>query len=464
MKITEIIKKLNCNRNISLDHVMDIKRRYLGLYKATLLKLYDLGYASDPTCLNIPELSDLLHSNDSESFKDFINNKEYLSIGLGGKEDWSSKHFGYLKIINTDKEIKKFAGLLEELFYYREQCKQIDNFYEYYKKKLKDKKPIKMDIFMVGSSINTKGSFNICESVIECFEELQEDEEIKYYDISEIIYNKVCELLGSKNGLLVGVSREDEIKYLDQFLNGKERIIKCIDKTGKLLNKLRESVWSEEITYRNSKVGLFDKVLRDFAKVGEFPIEEVLEKCIKDVGIENIVGVSTERVYYKTKVEYKKYPIGGFILLSSLKDMIIENNLFSLDGVSGELYDVEALDKQGINYRGCPIKVRYYNYFDDLIEYVCVDIEQTEYFTEEESLNTWFSLTPTQVEFQPNTYKVGIFTENTCEEELYRLLCDYEAGKTVGNLSTRWSYNELERKKHYIFQKFLRPKVHFITK
>jgi hypothetical protein len=153
--------------------------------------------------------------------------------------------------------------------------------------------------------------------------------------------------------------------------------------------------------------------------------------------------------------------MGGFAIICSDTEMLFTNNLFCLDGISGEFYDVKYLDEQGILYLGCPINVRYYDYYGNLRSVKCVDIEQTEFYTEGESLNTWFSSSLNSIGFEDSPYE-SIFEEGSCEEELHKLFCDYHNGNPFGTLSAKWTKEELDERKDFFYRKFLKYKTKFI--
>lgn len=438
---------------------MEVKRKYLGFYRASLLKLYDLNYVSDPTCLNLQEIQDVLHERDSESLRDFQSGKEIISLGVGGKDDWNSDHFGYLALINKDEDVKRLLEALRDMFYYREQVTQIDNFYNYHHSQLEQGKSIKLEYRYVGSLVQPKGTYKICEGVIECYYPLKNNEVVKYCSISPIIYNKLCEDLNATDGLITGLTKEEEIRYLPQFLNGDERVTKGLDKTGKLVEKLREYAWVTKGT--RTRTGYFNEILSAFNTSGIYPVSETLNKCIEEYGLENIVGADSTGIYYKEKVDRKLASMGGFAIICSDTEMLFTNNLFGLDGISGEFYDVKYLDEQGILYLGCPINVRYYDYYGNLRSVKCVDIEQTEFYTEGESLNTWFSSSLNSIGFDDSPYE-SLFGEGSCEEELHKLFCDYHNGNPFGTLNAKWTKEELDERKDFFYRKFLKYKTKFI--
>lgn len=104
------------NYSISPKKFYDLKRRYLGLYKAKLLEAFDLGYTVEPEVFSE---SDFLKAYSEEGI-----NLEFQD-GIIVLKSWVF----YLEWLMSGKE-NEFYKLMFELLEYREACSSIDTAYD----------------------------------------------------------------------------------------------------------------------------------------------------------------------------------------------------------------------------------------------------------------------------------------------------------------------------------------------
>lgn len=104
------------NYSISPKKFYDLKRRYLGLYKAKLLEAFDLGYTVEPEVFSE---SDFLKAYSEEGI-----NLEFQD-GIIVFKSWVF----YLEWLMSGKE-NEFYKLMCELLEYREACSSIDTAYD----------------------------------------------------------------------------------------------------------------------------------------------------------------------------------------------------------------------------------------------------------------------------------------------------------------------------------------------
>lgn len=104
------------NYSISPKKFYDLKRKYLGLYKAKLLEAFDLGYTVEPEVFSE---SDFLKAYSEEGI-----NLEFQD-GIIQLKSWVF----YLEWLMSGKE-NEFYKLMCELLEYREACSSIDNAYD----------------------------------------------------------------------------------------------------------------------------------------------------------------------------------------------------------------------------------------------------------------------------------------------------------------------------------------------
>lgn len=104
------------NYSISPKKFYDLKRKYLGLYKAKLLEAFDLGYTVEPEVFSE---SDFLKAYSKEGI-----NLEFQD-GIIVLKSWVF----YLEWLMSGKE-NEFYKLMCELLEYREACSSIDTAYD----------------------------------------------------------------------------------------------------------------------------------------------------------------------------------------------------------------------------------------------------------------------------------------------------------------------------------------------
>lgn len=104
------------NYSIAPKKFYDLKRRYLGLYKAKLLEAFDLGYTVEPEVFSE---SDFLKAYSEEGI-----NLEFQD-GIIVLKSWVF----YLEWLMSGKE-NEFYKLMCELLEYREACSSIDTAYD----------------------------------------------------------------------------------------------------------------------------------------------------------------------------------------------------------------------------------------------------------------------------------------------------------------------------------------------
>jgi len=104
------------NYSISPKKFYDLKRKYLGLYKAKLLEAFDLGYTVEPEVFSE---SDFLKAYSEEGI-----NLEFQD-GIIVLKSWVF----YLEWLMSGKE-NEFYKLMCELLEYREACSSIDTAYD----------------------------------------------------------------------------------------------------------------------------------------------------------------------------------------------------------------------------------------------------------------------------------------------------------------------------------------------
>ena len=56
MRVMDYVKLMNKDKLIKVDRVCQLKKYYLSMYKAYMMKLYDMGYIKDPTKWDVVQI------------------------------------------------------------------------------------------------------------------------------------------------------------------------------------------------------------------------------------------------------------------------------------------------------------------------------------------------------------------------------------------------------------------------
>lgn len=446
MEVNGFLKKLT-KISISLPSICGIKKKYLALYRAGMVRLYDEGFIADPTWFRRGEILKLI--------------REYGIVNMvqtSSKVEVTSHMVDYAYTIGgIEEEGLRFLKSLRDCLKYKEFCRDIDIFYDV--NNIVSGKKVSIRPVYTGSRILMR-KYNISVPVVECFySNSLLGCEVGYESMLPYIYRKALDLLGiedqGQDSIFVrGMSREDEIRFCDLILDGK------VDVTGsgkEAFDAWMEShVWnfSEDSHYRFSKTGLFSYIYdREYEYVNQCR-RELIDKCIEKYGEENILYLTSVRVYIRKKADTVKFPVSQFIVFAEHEDRIDTEGRNVFEGYTGEVYPIEDFDSGYSAYTGCPIEL----YVDDSKK-LFVDFEQTSY--SETGAQPWFSCNDDiSIDFDESYYQNGVYPDGSYEDQVFRALGDAEAGKVVGEIkmpSTTDEEKELEEAKLRVFKEIIVP-------
>ena len=322
------------NYSISPKKFYDLKRKYLGLYKAKLLEAFDLGYTVEPEVFSE---SDFLKAYSEEGI-----NLEFQD-GIIQLKSWVF----YLEWLMSGKE-NEFYKLMCELLEYREACSSIDNAYDGIKMyKAKASKSLTW-----GVSYTSTGMVGTSRMV----------------QLNEITYQLLLEggyRLGKyelTHPLIYGLSEEWDVP-VSQVLNTTIFPYVTIEDIRFCLG----DVFNSEVVFSNPQVQeLFGNYLNRHSNslrlydLGRKEFFEELDEELTPLRYQNIsvLGISD---YYIFTSELKDdnyeelIPIGAFSMDYDTSEVLpLVNNLYGITGDFISLGSSSILEGD-YDYIGCPI-------------------------------------------------------------------------------------------------------------
>ncbi len=438
MEVKNFIQALKKQHSINPTFVRDVKKKYLSLYRANMLRLYDKGYISDPTCYNEKEIR-----------KNIIEYKISGMIRTSGKVVISSEQVGFALAKGVkSSESREFLSILRDVLYYREKCHDIDSFYDACGlSNVPDNKKVSFGISYTGSQIYTRKPYNLSEAILECFfYNRAMGKCIKRISLKEEIFNKALEILGipddTRDGLFVkGMSRKDEITYCNLIFDG--LVTSDGVERAKLEKWLINHIWNPHIDprYRYLKTGLYEYITTQEVDFMLACQKRLLNNCLEEYGTGNVLFLTTYEAYCLEDIDTITLPISVFVIFAENDDKVTAMDRNTLEGYSGEVYSVDNFSQEESGYYvGCPIEL----YSPDTpVKKLYVDIEQTSYFAEGK-VSSWFVCDDDRrVDFDKSFYKRGFFKDGSYEDAIFKALGDADEGNVVGRVK---SYKTLEEK------------------
>lgn len=353
---------------IKSSSIAEIKRYYLGMYHSYLIDLYDKGYISDPTIYNIDEIKE---------------NIEDLGIDLLKGRQLTSRYISFVHDYYTvnHKDAKdeiEFLDLLEKMHKMKEISENLDCLWEDKSIGTGSKKKVCLMLPSNQGVIKNPYSWNIDEGVLKSAYGLGYTYRFISWGRPLLSFIKTTFKLPSLD-LIKSFNSNLLIKHLPLILNGD---VELTGKDGRVLE-----AFMEKETTLNCHC-LKDWLLANKGK----DIDLIYKKC--KVKKENVKAMVEDGLYVQEIADIE-LPISHFIfatydfchnkteafrgIVKGLPESSIEvetllpkANLFL--GYSGQVYSLEYLEHNKINYAGVPISL----YKDDKTIEKYVDFEQTE--------------------------------------------------------------------------------------
>lgn len=353
---------------IKSSSIAEIKRYYLGMYHSYLIDLYDKGYISDPTIYNIDEIKE---------------NIEDLGIDLLKGRQLTSRYISFVHDYYTvnHKDAKdeiEFLDLLEKMHKMKEISENLDCLWEDKSIGTESKKKVCLMLPSNQGVIKNPYSWNIDEGVLKSAYGLGYTYRFISWGRPLLSFIKTTFKLPSLD-LIKSFNSNLLIKHLPLILNGD---VELTGKDGRVLE-----AFMEKETTLNCHC-LKDWLLANKGK----DIDLIYKKC--KVKKENVKAMVEDGVYVQEIADIE-LPISHFIFATYdfchnkteafrgivkglpessivVETLLPKANLFL--GYSGQVYSLEYLEHNKINYAGVPISL----YKDEKTIEKYVDFEQTE--------------------------------------------------------------------------------------
>lgn len=353
---------------IKSSSITEIKRYYLGMYHSYLIDLYDKGYISDPTIYNIDEIKE---------------NIEDLGIDLLKGRQLTSRYISFVHDYYTvnHKDAKdeiEFLDLLEKMHKMKEISENLDCLWEDKSIGTESKKKVCLMLPSNQGVIKNPYSWNIDEGVLKSAYGLGYTYRFISWGRPLLSFIKTTFKLPSLD-LIKSFNSNLLIKHLPLILNGD---VELTGKDGRVLE-----AFMEKETTLNCHC-LKDWLLANKGK----DIDLIYKKC--KVKKENVKAMVEDGVYVQEIADIE-LPISHFIFATYdfchnkteafrgivkglpessivVETLLPKANLFL--GYSGQVYSLEYLEHNKINYAGVPISL----YKDEKTIEKYVDFEQTE--------------------------------------------------------------------------------------
>lgn len=429
MRICEKVKDINKKVSINPTRVMSVKRYYLSLYRANMVYLYDNGYISDPTVFNEKEiLANMLDMNVKGI------------VGVTGKVELSEKFIKYALYKNKgDEDISHFLKILYNAVLNRNISLNIDKLYDSFNLSEGKKKKVSLSLVQSGSRIYSKNNFRLDEGVFKCLDVY--GSMTTFVSLNEFIYNSALEELGivkEDSSLFVdGLTCEEEIECCELILNG------YIPLDGKYKNKLEawlsNNKWSGSREYYKSE-GLYNWVMYLKAQSMIEEQSRVMNSLLDD-GY-NVRGMQSNGFFIDVDEDIL-FPVGIFVVDGGCDDLLPDYN--KLEGYTGEVFSIDYLLENDIQYVGCPIILKDIKGSDRYY----IDKEQTEL----KDTDSWFKVYNADLSFEGSTYREGVFSDGTVEDNIYKILGDSEEGILIGSISNEMKGKDLSSAKKTVINK-----------
>lgn len=373
--LQSVMKEGSKTPKIKLKRLMTIKKYYLSMYRANMVRLYSLDYISDPT-----------RFNDKEIKQDIIELGIIADItSYTGVVSLSSETVKFALYKNKgNEEVCQFLSILYQVMRYKELSEKVDIIYEEYNFYGVDSAKVKLQMLQKGAMVVQKSGLVFDEAmarVISPFEKVT-----KCISFNDSLWEICMECLGipqsewNDDGLFdEGLSHDEEVECAEGILNGCFHI-----SGGKYIATLEEWLlahrWSETAKFQADTKGLYDYIYC----VKSHEVEDVFNKRLCDID-GDILSIQKDKVYFNVDRSDIELPIGVFTVMCNAdldEELLSTGN--ALYGYTGEVYTEERLIADEATFVGCPI---YVSTGLNKVELV-YDVEQTDipfssWFTEE---------------------------------------------------------------------------------
>lgn len=421
MKVIEFIKKSNKKKNISPERLLELKQYYISMYRFYMVKLYDEGYIDDPTIFKKEQIiSNIVDLN----IKGLYN--------ISGQLQLSSRWVKYAFYKNEDKEAKRFLYILYNILKYREYNKNLDMFYE------KFNVSVSLQLGQTGAMIYSKSNITLDRGCLCAM--TPKGTTIEVLSIKEDIWVEAMKMLNIpedewySDGLFdKDLSHELEVEFSDLILNG---ILKL---DGKYASNLTDWLFSHKWSKRGmsiEKQGLMSYIFSSCSDA----IFSALSTKLNSVDPSRVVAFQQDEIYIVKDIKNYKIPISYFAVYSGYDDQLVcESNY--MYGYTGEAYNSNYLDDEGISYIGLPVKV----VLEGNTEIYLYDREQVDIKSD-----TWFNVEGVDFYFEGSDLENPFKETESLDYKMFEIFKKAQSG-ILGAINLEdYSIKEIEKSKKQI--------------
>lgn len=420
MKVIEFVNNMNKKSVVKTQRLLELKRYYLSMYRANMVKLYDMGYISDPTRFERKEIFTVVEE---------LGLKSMFST-LGGIVLTTEQVNYSLHKNKEDEEKVEFLSVLYDILKYREYSSAIDDFYDSNGFAEGNKQTVSIGLRQKCAKIESRTDYGVSRAIIACF--IPSTSTTVELNFNEVIWNLAMKELGVSEGewcsdglIDKDLTHKEEVDCIKLLLEG------SVLPTGKYASQFKDWLFDHKWKERgmtNVCKGLYSYVFSSYS-------EEVLGTLSKILNENNdkgtpVLAVQDSYYYIEKPIENFNYPVGCFVVASSEEDEILFDGSV-MCGYTGEVYPLDYLQSEGINYVGCPIELNVTFKDKDLF----YDIEQVDTKTE-----TWFKSSGTVWYFYEEDEEIptkkNSLKDGSLELELYGIYQDSLKGHIVGKISS----------------------------
>lgn len=385
-----------------------------------MMKLYDLGYISDPTRFTKKEMFTVIEELGIKSM-----------FGTLGSIVLDTQQVQYSIYKNKDDEEKlEFLSILKEVLRYREYSSAIDKFYDSNLFAEGNKQQVSMGLKQKCAKIESKMDYGISRAIVACF--IPSTSTVMELNFNKDVWNLAMKELGvpesewSDNGLIdKDLTHEEEVDCIRLLLEG------SVLPTGRYAEHFKSWLFDHKWKQRgmtNVCKGLYSFVFASYSE----QVLELLSKILNDNHDKGTPVLALQDSYYyiEKPIENFNIPVGCFVVSSAEEDTILFDGAV-MCGYTGEVYPVDYLQTEGINYVGCPIELNT-SFKEKELFY---DIEQVDV-----QVDTWFKSSDITWYFYDEDEEIPTkknnLKEGSLEQELYNIYLNSLKGETVGKISS----------------------------
>lgn len=327
---------------VPTDRWIALKQYYISMHRYYMLRMYDMGYCSDPTSFDEKEIRSVIADIGLFDF-----------CKIDGSVVLSSEftRFYIARLVArgvSDEDTLSYLRYLEEALRYKEYCSSIDKAYEL------NRTGVTFTLMMNGSSRLVSGiDIEYNRGIVSLI--VPDGYTVSEVSFKDKLFDFAMAELGIKeyeDGMFIrGMPHEEEVLYSNMILEG------LVSLDGKyandLLDWLGEHKWSKISKPNVIARGLYSEMFANHC----FEVISIMEEYEKKYGKDALLFID-DKVFIPKKVGKFKFPTSPLAVLYSTDDeeelCDVSNSLY---GYFGEAYTKSCVEFERIPVYGVPVMV-----------------------------------------------------------------------------------------------------------